>query len=450
LRTTRTSDDRRPPRIANAHDVLWAEAGDLLDDFRGNGRELWDSKTQGCPYHLAMLAVGMLVESRSPRAAYVIGDIARDQAEQVKLWADALLEEPLELPVCVDPDRLYRRLFDLYGEEWLTIRRFSTLFRGSSSELWAAIVRHADRPAVRRWLAEGLGSVDLLRSGRAADAAFRYLEATGDVAGLIETVREIAWSRDRERETHSLETLLETLCSRSITIPPEERGVAPVERLPWPPESEPEEKLWEMLVRGEWSGPQADVYVPADELLEHFSQAEPHLRERFLETIRKSEQAAREHLRLVAQKLDELGRTDAPPESGRSPTDSPPTGERYIREEIAEQTPRYPDEEGLARKMGAGLREGLLASPAIAELTDREALLFALYRATRENDIVLTSPAWEAIDALADEEVLKHLLALAFLRQRELHFCDWRRYTLEHPRLWDSLAGKGGSEAPSR
>lgn len=100
---------RRP---ANDRDVLWAEPGDGLDYFHGNGTVLWNSKTQGCPYHLALLAVGMLVESRCPRAACVIGDIDRHDAEQVALWANALLEEPIDLPVCVDPDRLYRRLFN--------------------------------------------------------------------------------------------------------------------------------------------------------------------------------------------------------------------------------------------------------------------------------------------------------------------------------------------------
>ena len=78
--------------VANGHDVLWAEPGDGLDDFYGNGSMLWGSKTQRCPYHLALLAVGMLVESRSTRAAHVIGDIDRHQAEQVKLWANALLD----------------------------------------------------------------------------------------------------------------------------------------------------------------------------------------------------------------------------------------------------------------------------------------------------------------------------------------------------------------------
>lgn len=54
---------------------------------------------------------------------------------------------------------------------------------------------------------------------------------------------------------------------------------------------------------------------------------------------------------------------------------------------------------------------------------------------------MLTDPSWDEIDALEDEEVLLHLLALASVRERELHFLNWRRYLLEQPRLWPTLAG---------
>jgi hypothetical protein len=435
-------DDRFYGDPEDSYDVLWAEPDDEYDDFYGNGRLLWDSKTQGFPYHFALLAVGMLVESRCPRAAYVIGDIDRREAREVRTWANSLLEEPIDLPVCVEPGRLYRRLYELYGDERPAFRRFGTLYRGERSEVWPAIVRHADPPAVRRCLAEGLASYDSLGSAGASEHATRYLEATGDVAGLIETVREIASRGDGEPEEFSLERLLKVLCADSITIPLEERRVVPVEGLPPLPESETAESLWEMFLRFKSARPAVEVYVPADELLEHFAQAEPHRRERFVETIRESEETAREELRWVAAKVDELGRSEASAESSESTAKSPPTGEDYIRARIAGQTPRYPDEDDLVRKTGVAMREGPLSSSAFDELSDRDALLRALYRATHENQIVLTAPSWDEIDALEDEEMLKHLLGLAFVRERDRDFWNWRRYVLEQPRLWDALAGR--------
>lgn len=164
------------------------------------------------------------------------------------------------------------------------------------------------------------------------------------------------------------ERLLEILCAYSITIPLEERRVVPVEGLPPLPESETAESLWALFLRFKSARPAVEVYVPGDELLEHFAQAEPHRRERFLETIRKSEETARKELRWVAAKVDELGCSEASPESSESTAESPPTGEDYIRARIAGQTPGYPDEDGLVRETGAVLREGPLSSSVFAEL----------------------------------------------------------------------------------
>ena len=418
--------------FTDTHDVLWVKPDDKFNGFYGNGRLLWDSKTQGRPYHFALLAAGMLVDSRCPCAAYVIGDIDRGQAEQAKVWANAVLEEPIDLPVCVDPDRLYRRAFEMYSDERPAFRRFSALFRGEPSEVWPAIVRNANPPAIRRCLAEGLDSFDSLGSAGASENAIRYLEATGDVAGLIETVCGIASGGNRDSEEFSLERLLETLCAYSITVPLEERRVVPTGGLPPLPDGESDESLWETFLRLASSRPTVEVYIPADELLEQFSQAKPLQRERFLEMIRKSEQSAREELRWLSKKVDGLGRTEPSV-----------TGEGYIRAQIAEQTPRYSDEEVTAREMGAALREGILSSSAFEQFSNRDALLRALYRATQENQIVLTNPGWDEIDSLEDEEVLLHLLALASVRERELHFFNWRRYLLEQPRLWPMLAGTG-------
>jgi len=168
-----------------------------------------------------------------------------------------------------------------------------------------------------------------------------------------------------------------------------------------------------------------------------------------VETIRESEETAREELRWVAAKVDELGRSEASAESSESTAKSPPTGEDYIRARIAGQTPQYPDEDDLVRKTGAAMREGPLSSSAFDELSDRDVLLRALYRATHENQIVLTAPSWDEIDALEDEEMLKHLLGLAFVRERDLDFWNWRRYVLEQPRLWDALAGRGTPISPA-
>ncbi len=47
-----------------------------------NGTMIFDSKTQGNPYHLAILAAATLIENRMPEGkAFVFGDIRIAQAD---------------------------------------------------------------------------------------------------------------------------------------------------------------------------------------------------------------------------------------------------------------------------------------------------------------------------------------------------------------------------------
>ena len=82
-----------------------------------------------------------------------------------------------------------------------------------------------------------------------------------------------------------------------------------------------------------------------------------------------------------------------------------------------------------------------MSTPVVATPQTRSELLGELYRVTRENGIGLSESAWNEIDALEDEAMLRHLLALAAVKNHEMHFCDQRLYLLENPRLWRLLAG---------
>ena len=426
---------------SNGYDVLWAEPDDEFEDFYGNGRLLWDSKTQGCLYHIAILAVGMLIESRCPRSAYVIGDIDRSQAEQAKEWADALLEKPIDLPVCVDADRLFRRTLEMYTHERQAFRRFSTLFRGEPGEVWPAIVRNVESSGVRECLIEGLEDFESIGSRGASENVIGYLEATGDIAGLIETVGEITSRGNVASEEYSIEALLRSLCAYSVTIPLEERTLPRPVGLPPLPADESDEDSWKTFVTLALSLPTTEFYIPADQLLEHFSKTQPLNRERFKKMIKKRETKAREDRRWLSKKIGEFDRTDASAEPETSNSEPPLSVEEQLRAEIASQTRRYPDQETLARETGAMLRNGILLSLPVDLLRDRDAMLRAMYRASWENQIVLTAPSWERIDALQNLEVLRHLVGLASVPSTELHFWNWRRHLLERPDLWVKLLG---------
>jgi len=107
----------------SSDDILLVEE-DAIRYSQCNGQNLFGGKTQGYPYHLALLAVGMLLEARFPLAVHVSGDINKCQVQHMLQWSNAILDKPVTEPVCVDGERLYRRLNQLYADKSLVIKRF--------------------------------------------------------------------------------------------------------------------------------------------------------------------------------------------------------------------------------------------------------------------------------------------------------------------------------------
>lgn len=117
------------------------------------------NKTQGLPYHYAVLAAGMVFEERFPRRAFVSGDIDRDDAEIARRMAAPILGRELLLPVSVDAPRLVERMRDGLDDRALDAALVH-LFRGHRSELLEAQVRARPGHEGERWWREALARVD--------------------------------------------------------------------------------------------------------------------------------------------------------------------------------------------------------------------------------------------------------------------------------------------------
>jgi hypothetical protein len=113
-RLPKTDDDapRESPR-----DILVP----LAQDARGRESvvSLMSGKTQGYPYHYALLAAAMVIEDRLPGVAVVSGDIDRAQAREASRMAEPILGRQLPLPVRVDAARLMARLGEHFADEAL-------------------------------------------------------------------------------------------------------------------------------------------------------------------------------------------------------------------------------------------------------------------------------------------------------------------------------------------
>jgi hypothetical protein len=179
--------------------------------------------------------------------------------------------------------------------------------------------------------------------------------------------------------------------------------------------------------------PQTEFYIPADELLEVFARAHPEQRDGFAEIIADYDKTPED---AGAAPADELRSKTARRDTHKQRR--PPVGTRYIELTVVEQTLRgNPEEElDLVRTTARELRDRFVLSPPLSNINASGLLLHALIDATVTSEIVLTEPAWHALDSLENPTILKYLIGLASIKNNGLDFCDLRRYLFEHPELW--------------
>ena len=145
---------------------------------------VFHEKTQGYPYHIAVIALGALYESRFPKSAVVAGDIDLEDCQTAVEWANQVLKTPISIPVLADGQRLIDRLSPHCDPDSLE-ERFRDLLRGSETKCRMFLIAHQkDRDAVQA-LARELSDSGALNIG--ALVAFRsWLDATHDIEGLFQ------------------------------------------------------------------------------------------------------------------------------------------------------------------------------------------------------------------------------------------------------------------------
>ena len=102
---------------------------------------LWGAKTQGEPYHLYLLAVACLIESRLGRKALVHGDITKGQCERAVSMANGVLKREIHAPDRCDKDRLRVRIDELPLTEVEKLQLFVGLYLGRQDADFGAFLR---------------------------------------------------------------------------------------------------------------------------------------------------------------------------------------------------------------------------------------------------------------------------------------------------------------------
>lgn len=445
---------RRMPLVSSDQDVLWAEES-KIDYINGNGVDLFGNKTQGYPYHLAVLAVGILFESRFPNHVYVFGDIDRSQVEHTILWMNSVLSSPVTLPICLDGPRLLTRLKSAYQPaETLAIERFSTLFWGTNEEKLATLLQHADRTLVLQKWRQDLASYSSLSQFGAIDLLSQFLTVTQNLRQLIELVE----AARQEPKQFPLEELLKVLCQKFITIDKPERKplfmfTSSSEHL-----STIEDTFGQVFMRLAGAPSFTDFYLLREELLEIFCHYAPQQRKTFQDLITDGEKKCREELeqtKTLLATLEEKAKTVDPgppclsvptgfqevvgPDSNQSAAPAPE--EEYILDQVVSQTRTFHSSKEEIKQIGLQLQTLIKKHAEVFASTDRQYYLYGIYQASSQQGFGLRESAWQVIDQEDNLDILRSLLALTSVNEQAQDFWQWRIYVLEHPALWPYLIG---------
>ena len=134
-------------------DVILSILPDYIDmdcyadeSWRDMAYHPWGCRTQNEPYHLCMLAIGCLIESRLGNKALVYGDITKAQCEKVLKILNHYLDAPLEIPiqtaVSCDMERLWERVNCLPCDSITKIRIFEYLYIGKKEWEFGTFLRN--------------------------------------------------------------------------------------------------------------------------------------------------------------------------------------------------------------------------------------------------------------------------------------------------------------------
>lgn len=404
-----------------------------------NGMELWDSKTQGYPFHLAVLAVGIMLENRFPDHCYLHGDIQDKQVEVMLKWLETTFDKKYSTPICFDACRLFKQLHLVYdSDRQAAIERFAKLYEGEDADLLKAMVSViGEKEALAYWTKE-LNRYGSLNQWGAQEIVRAVLEATEDIQTLLSFVGNANLTRSSAEQNFDVSEVLKLLCSDFIFIPPAQREYARV----LTQRSEDLQTIDDVINRVfmQMAGMPyvSPLYVPADELLEIFVLHRPEQAEEYRHIIEESQEKLsnwikklEETVRLFEESLEDSADESDDLESEVSLIESYPLHEQYIVRQAIQQQDDFETYEKQLPELVAALEVLIEGHSAFYSNKTVNGYLRGIYEYSFEAGWGLSEEGWEKLDRLSDVALLQKLFALATVDNHETTFWRWRKHVFE-------------------
>ncbi|MEO5331102.1 MAG: hypothetical protein H7839_03700 [Magnetococcus sp. YQC-5] len=419
-------------RYSRPAEVIERDQDPLLTNLEtryGAGYTVFDAKTQGLPYHYAMLAVAMLMEDAFPHAALASGDITLAQAIQAQQTIREVLDKEVVLPIAVDGERLLQEYIRQVGVE-NGLQRFLNYYQGKSEGALRVAVGCIEPSLLHRCYAVHLTQRPEPRTLGFHGFCQSWMNAVGDVSALIN----MASLHEAGPQVDPVE-LAAALVGTWLTVPP-----GTFDFFPSPDENEIESPTiddWlqdSMMRMAGLQGMNTRAHVSVETLLAEFQKLLP---ARF-EEIRKT--VIQEHGKLL-DKLKQLDQKSADLVRSTMNGQTPDKKSSFNFDALRNMDPSEPlsDEmvsviDGLAKALQMGIQRLLASAPKMAT-HGPEQIRKVIYRVSHECHMALTERGWQWIDQETDANKLLIVLFLISIRENSLVFTDFREILLECPEV---------------
>ena len=421
-------------RYSRPAEVIERDHGSLLANLEtghGVGRAVFDAKTQGLPYHYAILAVAMLMEDAFPHAALASGDITLAQAIKAQQTIRELLGKKVALPIAVDGEHLLQDYTRQVGIE-NGLQRFFTFYHGEDALRIAA-------NRVEPYLLHRCYAVHLTQRPDPKTLGFRkfcqvWMNATADVSALID----MASLHEAGPQADPVE-LSEALVGIWLTVPPETFPF-----IPSPDENKIESPTiddWlhdSMLRMAGLQGMNTRVQVGMEALLVEFEK-------RFPSQFKEIREAVIQNHSKLLDKLKKLDQESARLVQGEMGGQIPDKQPSFSFDDLLNIKPSesLPDDaasvlDELAKALQTGVRRMLESAPEVAAHSP-EQIRALIYRVSYQWHMALTERSWQWIDQETNANMLLIVLFLISIQEHGMIFTEFRELLLENPTVFAAL-----------
>lgn len=453
----KSKDEFYDPREDNksfkkTQDVLWLHTeSEYFEHPHFNCNvTVWNNGTGGAPYSWALLAAGIYLDNYFGNNAFFYGEYNKDQAQRILFWLNSVLNQQFDLPTAFHASTLWRRIAAAYPNDTPSqIIRFRSFWLGTPAEGLQFLLSKAPG-ALKVHIFDDIKTYQSVNQWGVINQIKPYLEATQDMEALIELTNKV--QQIDPKKDFALTTLLEWVCSQSVTIStPKRHGIEQ-----WNETGEHlvsgMETLSRLFMRMGGLPDTLNYYIHPDDLLETFAYYEPQNGEKFKNIIEKEDEKCRENIKKLENTTDQIieKANEKDEQNGFFEIDdnllqlSGYAGEEFIVQQAAMQMKHIKVDEKRALELGQEIVD-------VIKRFDQKHpyLLFGHQEKTKtdylkrissslsERSIVLCDTSYKHFEKIENLQILKMIMAYVAIKDRQTGFFRTQSYLLEHPELYN-------------